>query len=123
VAVTHSARQSSDQTQPIELIAGEALHVTASGATTLIPKADLESATAWRQGKVIFHSEPLSDAIRRLNRYSKLQLEINDSELAALHVSGVFEAGDTQAFAQAVEAYLPVKADYSQRGLIRLLPQ
>lgn len=107
----------------IELIAGEALRVAAGGDATVIPKADLEAATAWRRGKVIFHAEPLSSAIRRLNRYSTLQLEIDDPDLAALHVSGVFEAGDSQAFAEAIEAYLPVKADTSERGVVRLIPQ
>ena len=121
VAIGTSTPASISAPPPIQLAAGEALRVTASGATTLIPKADLEAATAWREGKVIFHSEPLGDAIRRLNRYSNLQLKIDDAALAALHVSGVFEAGDTQAFAQAVEAYLPVRADYSKPNVVRLV--
>jgi ferric-dicitrate binding protein FerR (iron transport regulator) len=37
-----------------------------------------------------------------------------------MHVSGVFEAGDTEAFAEAIESYLPVTADRSDAGVIRL---
>lgn len=103
----------------IELIAGEGLRVRADGQATLIPQVDLEAAIAWRQGRVIFRSEPLGEAVRRLNRYSQLQLEV-DEALAALRVSGVFETGDTAAFAEAVQSYLPVAADYSEQGVIRL---
>lgn len=103
-----------------ELEAGEALRVQRSGRATIIPKADLEAATAWREGKVIFHEEPLSEAVHRLNRYSRLQIEVADPALATMQVSGVFEAGNAQAFVAAVEAYLPATADYDGQNLVRL---
>jgi len=68
----------------------------------------------------MFHAEPLSEAVRRLNRYSNLQIEIANPTLAAMHVSGVFEAGDALAFVEAVQAYLPARADYSSSNTIRL---
>ncbi len=102
------------------LRAGEALRVRADGATTLIAEANVDAATAWRQGKVIFESEPLGTAVRRLNRYSALQIQLDDDTLAALEVSGVFETGDSREFAHAVEAYLPLAADYSEPGVIHL---
>jgi transmembrane sensor len=105
---------------PIELAAGEGLHVTRSGETLVTRKADLEAATAWREGKIIFHSETLADAVARLNRYSRVRIEIQSAELAGMKVSGVFEAGDTAAFSEAVESYLPVTVDRSSAGVIRL---
>jgi transmembrane sensor len=104
----------------IELNAGEELRFAANGHATVTPKADIAAATAWREGKVIFHSEPLGEAIRRLNRYSNIQLQIDGAELSNLTVSGVFEAGDSRAFADAVQAYLPVIADYSRSDRITL---
>ena len=104
----------------IELAAGEALQVRQDGRTTFVPKADLEAATAWRQGKVIFRSEPLREAVRRVNRYSRTRLVVDDPALAELKLSGVFESGDTQAFAEAVQSYLPVVADTSESGTIHL---
>jgi transmembrane sensor len=112
--------QSAGGSAIVELAAGEELHVRHDGSTTVNPKADLDAATAWRQGKVIFRDEPLGEAVRRLNRYSRLQLEIEDSALAALRVTGVFDAGDTAAFAEAVQSYLPVVADYSDSDTIHL---
>jgi transmembrane sensor len=104
----------------IELSAGEELRFAQNGRATVTLKADIQAATAWREGKVIFHSEPLAEAVRRLNRYSKVQLQIDGAELANLSVSGIFDAGDSREFADAVEAYLPVTADYSQSDVIKL---
>ena len=73
----------------IELVAGEEMRFSHDGRATVTHKADLEAATAWRQGKVIFRSEPLIDAVHRLNRYSAEQLHIEGEGLAALRISGV----------------------------------
>jgi transmembrane sensor len=104
----------------ISLIAGEELRVSRDGQSTVTAKADLEAATAWREGKVIIRTEPLGEAIVRMNRYSRLKIEIEDSELAAKQVSGVFEAGDNQGFVRAIELYLPVAADYSDSKTVKL---
>jgi transmembrane sensor len=104
----------------IELSAGEALQVRADGAATVLPKADLEAATAWRQGKVIFRDRTLAEAVHRLNRYSHTQVVVDDPALAQMRVSGVFESGDAQAFAEAMQAYLPVVADSLNSSVIHL---
>jgi len=106
--------------RPIELAAGEALSVSAGGHAVVTPKADLEAATAWREGKIIFRSEPLEEAIRRVNRYSRVQIDLEAGALSSSEISGVFEAGDTQGFLDAIERYLPVQADTTQPDRIRL---
>jgi transmembrane sensor len=107
----------------IELTAGEEARFSPDGRAIVTPKADIEAATAWRGGKVIFRAERLGDAVQRLNRYSHVQLQIHDAGLADLRVSGVFEAGDNRGFADAMTAYLPVLADYSQGDVIKLYPK
>jgi transmembrane sensor len=104
---------------PLELSTGEALYVHADGEAAVV-KADIEAATAWRQGKVIFRDEPMSEAVHRLNRYSRQQVVIDDVQLGRLKVSGVFDSDDTQAFAEAMQSYLPVTADLSRRSVIHL---
>lgn len=103
----------------IELKGGEEMRIAPDGHAKVVD-ADLDAATAWRSGKLIFHNLPLDQAVRRLNRYSRLQLQIEDPTLAALPVSGVFEAGNTSAFAEALESYLPLAADHSEPGSVRL---
>jgi transmembrane sensor len=113
--------QSNQQGGAIELSAGEELHVARDGHAVVTPKADLEAATAWREGKVIIRTESLSEAVERINRYSKLQIQIVGEQLANKHISGVFETGDTQGFVSAVQRYLPVETDYSDPNIVRLM--
>lgn len=107
-------------TSAVELSAGEGLQVSPDGSAAVLSKADLEAATAWRQGKVIFRDESLAEAVRRLNRYSHQQVIIDDPTLARMRVSGVFDSGDAQAFAEAMQTYLPVTADFSHGSSIHL---
>src|ERR1700732_1748354 len=119
-AVAPEAGSKSTIPSPIELSAGEALAGLADGASTGLPKADIEAATAWRQGKVIFRDQTLAEAAHRLNRYSRQQVVVDDPALAQMKVSGVFDSGDAQAFGEAMQAYLPVAADFSQGSAIHL---
>ena len=104
----------------IELAAGEELHVNREGHATVTPNADIEAATAWRQGKIIFRAEPIGEAIERLNRYSRVQIKVDDPTLAARNISGIFEAGDTQGFVSIIQRYLPVIAEPSESDVITL---
>ena len=104
----------------IELSAGEELRVNAAGRSTLTPDADLEAATAWREGKVIFRAEPLEEAVRRLNRYSSIQIQVVDPVLATEPISGVFEAGNAFRFVDALRRSLPIIVDSTETDVIRL---
>jgi len=116
-ADTAGARTGVDE---ILLAAGEELHVAHDGHTIVTPQADLAAATAWREGKVIFRTEPLGVAVHRMNRYSRLQIEIDDPLLASKNISGVFEAGDTRGFVNALQRYLLVSAEYTDDDTVRL---
>ncbi len=91
----------------VELAAGEGLRIHEDGRATLVSNVDLERVTAWQSGKIFFDNEPLASAAERINRYTRSQIEI-DPSVAALGMSGVFNAGDTNAFIEAVTAYFPV---------------
>ena len=106
----------------IDLIAGQELRVEPDGRALLVPDADIAAAIAWRQGIVIFKDTLLSDAVRELNRHSRLQIRIGDPSLEALRVSGVFESRDAQGFLEAVQSFLPVIAAQESPELVRLLP-
>jgi transmembrane sensor len=120
---SESAVHSKGARRTIELTAGQELLASEGGESTVIPQADLEAVTAWRQGKIILRTESLGDAIRRVNRYSNVQIEITDPELASRKISGVFEAGDTRGFIDAVERYLPVRAESTEPNRVVLRPR
>jgi len=111
--------QGSGQAPIIELRAGEGLRVRADGQASVVAKIDVERATAWQSGKMFFDAEPLSNAAERINRYSRLQIEV-DPSVANVRISGVFSAGDASAFIEAVTAYFPVQVDRAGASDINL---
>lgn len=68
------------------------------------PKVDepaIEKVMAWRRGEVILDKTRLRDAADEMNRYSVVKLVIDDAA-ADILVGGIFRAGDSARFAQAV---------------------
>lgn len=60
----------------------------------------------------------MAEAVQRVNHYAEKPVVLADAGLAKLRVSGVFNAGDAQAFAEAVMALLPVSARSRADGAI-----
>ena len=56
----------------------------------------------WRQGRVSFYRTPLREAVGEMNRYSQTPIVLDDEAVGNLSVDGVFETGDTVAFAKAL---------------------
>jgi transmembrane sensor len=106
----------------VNLTAGDELSIGPNGQAVIAHGADVTAAIAWRQGKIVFNNTPLNEAVRRLNRYSTLQIEISDSSLAQQRISGVFEMGDSIAFAQAAQSLLPLVARHNGPDLLVLSP-
>jgi transmembrane sensor len=74
----------------------------AKGAAPRLDRPPLDKVTAWQRGQVAFDSTPLADAVADMNRYSTVRLVIEAPEAATIRISGIFRAGDSVNFAQAV---------------------
>lgn len=112
----------STQAEPaaqIDLSAGEGLQVRHDGQRIRLPKVDIARVTAWQNGKLFFDNEPLASAAERINRYAREQIQV-DPSARDLTISGVFNAGDSRAFVEAVTAYFPVKAEQTPGDTVRL---
>ncbi|MFT3789756.1 MAG: FecR domain-containing protein [Rudaea sp.] len=73
--------------------AGEQAIVTPQSAVK--PKhADIVTATAWVQQKLVFEATPLSEVVDQFNRYSARHLVVDDPRLATLGISGVYSSTD-----------------------------
>jgi transmembrane sensor len=59
-------------------------------------RVNAERATSWRQHRLIFDNQPLSSVIAEFNRYNRQQLVVEDAELAAQGISGVFDPDKPQ---------------------------
>jgi transmembrane sensor len=74
----------------------------ANSAPPKVDRPPLERVTAWQRGQVAFDNTRLADAVTEMNRYSTVRLWVEDPSTASIRVSGIFRAGDSANFAQAV---------------------
>lgn len=91
----------------VELSPGEQLVVAPDGSSTTFSGVNTQKTVSWRQGKLVFDDEPLVEAIARVNRHSRIVITASDPLIRALPISGVFDAGNSEAFVEAVVAYYP----------------
>jgi transmembrane sensor len=103
----------------IELTPGQQLIADGQHKPQVRSDVDLGQATAWQNGKLFFNDEPLADAAERMNRYAPVQIDV-DPAIDRIGISGVFKAGDTDSFMDAVTTYFPVQAERTQDNHIRL---
>jgi transmembrane sensor len=108
VAVTETAPPRGVAPPAKELVPQQQLVFAADAAPRMHEAVDVERAMAWREGKLVFDDENLADAVARVNNYSRVKIVVEDAPSRALKVSGIFNAGDTPAFVEAVQSYFPV---------------
>ncbi len=80
--------------------------------------ADVQAATAWRFGQAVFDDQTLAAAIAEMNRYSRRRIVLSEPGLEDLRISGVYKAGDNEAFARSVATLLDLKVHTSAGGLL-----
>ncbi len=79
---------------------------------------DLQVATGWERGRLVFHGTPLSEALLEVNRYVDRPIRLEDSSLATLPVSGNFIAGDSDLVVSALVQTLPIVAREQSREIL-----
>jgi transmembrane sensor len=93
---TGSERIKGDTTK-LPLAAGEQLTVSPRAPPHAVP-ANLASATAWTQRKLVFEHRPLGEVAEEFNRYNLERIEIDSPELRSEEITGVFEANNPESF-------------------------
>ena len=64
---------------------------------------DLDQQLAWRRGMLMFAGEPLSEVIAEVNRYTSVDIEIIDEQIADIRIGGHFKVAETDAMLHALE--------------------
>jgi transmembrane sensor len=94
------------------------LHGDGSMELLAASEADITRQLAWRRHLVVFTGEPLREALKEMNRYSPRPIVVEDPELGARQIVGVFSTLDTQTFVSGMEATLGVKAVQSNQTIV-----
>lgn len=80
------------------LEAGQQLTISPSGAL-VAHEVDTHTELASAEGRLIFNSGTVADAVREFNSRNRIQIAIDDPVLANVEIRGVFDAGNPDAFA------------------------
>jgi transmembrane sensor len=83
-------------------------------------RVDADSASAWRRGMLVFHSAPLADVVREVNRYRAGRVVIARSGIAGKPVSGVFYLDSIDEAVGQIEAISGARALSLPGGLVML---
>ncbi|MEJ0039666.1 MAG: FecR domain-containing protein [Gammaproteobacteria bacterium] len=83
-----------------------------------IDEPPIDEVIAWRRGEIILDKTRLRDAVEEMNRYSAVKLVLDDPAAAEIRVSGIFRAGDSVRFAQAVGEAYHLSVDHEQRRIV-----
>jgi transmembrane sensor len=78
----------------MELAVGEQLIVSRTQPAVRVSLPDTEKVTSWTERRLIFEDTPISSAAAEFARYSPRQIHVDDLQLGARRITGVFDATD-----------------------------
>ncbi len=104
--------QDSLQADDVFIAKGEQAIVASEQAPTIsqVDAENINRELAWLDGKLVFDNEALFDVIAELNRYTDVEIVLNDSSLHQVRISGRFDLGDSDALIEALELSFNIKS-------------
>lgn len=105
------------------LTTGEALRFDRAGMVRAPYPADLQAALGWTSGEVVARGWPLSRLLDEMNRYSSTKVELGNSALGDVSVTGTFRAGDQATLLKVLESGWPIRARRLSSTRVVLLPE
>jgi transmembrane sensor len=104
------------------LIPGQQISYDSTGHTSAISDADIDVATAWQNGQLVFKSQPLSAVMEQLGRYHDASLQVHGSRLKTLKVSGVFPKDNLNLVLNTIAGALPIKVTQNTANNFDIAP-
>jgi transmembrane sensor len=86
------------------MIAGQKAVISQQSIQQLsLSDEQVQNDLAWQQGMLIFHGEPLAQALKEISRYTSINFTLADDQIKQRKVAGYFKAGDIQGLLFALE--------------------
>lgn len=92
-----------DALAPILLEPGDRV-VLGSDAVALRDRPQIDTVTAWQRGELILRHTPVAEAVREMNRYSQLRIELEAPRASQARLTGVYKLGHSTEFARTLSA-------------------
>jgi transmembrane sensor len=99
------------------VMAGYQIRIDGAGSVAQPVPADLNQTLGWLHHKIVFENRPLGEVAAEFNRYARIPVDIEDAQLRALPVSGMFDAGDTESFVAFLETLPGAKVERTARRI------
>lgn len=87
-----------------------AVDATATPVIETLNPSQVDSALAWRGGRIDLQGLTLSEAAEEFGRYSNLRIKVTDPSIGNLHITGVYATSDPAGFAENVALSLGLKS-------------
>lgn len=113
LAIEHQVEVSMHQNgerQGVVLSPGQEVSYSSEKGMGKVHVRDMEVATAWRRGMLVFNGAPLGEVVETLNRYRKGRIVILDETLSRRRVSGVFATNDLRDAIETITSELGIGA-------------
>jgi transmembrane sensor len=94
---------------PVALRRGQRIGYAPDGAAGPVQVVDIDSYSAWREGKLVFQDRPLREVLAELGRYQPASLTVTAPRVLDTQVSGIFPTDNLEQVLQTVAATLPVR--------------
>ncbi len=94
--------------------------VATADTTRISKRSDLEISErlAWQRGAIVFHNEPLADAVAEFNRYGGPQLVVADAKAAKLTINGTFLTTGGEDFAAITHEIFGLRIEHRNGTII-----
>lgn len=106
---------------PIDLLAGQSLGIEQGHAT--VRSTDTTAMSAWREGWLVFNNARLGDALESVNAYRRQPILSRDPRVAAMRLSGRFQADDATELLAVLPTILPLAVHPRADGSVELTPR
>jgi transmembrane sensor len=77
---------------------------SATQTVTRLSPAQLQAATAWQSGMLVFDARPLEEVIQEINRYTPVRFRFEQDQIRKIPVSGYFKLGDVDALIASLQS-------------------
>jgi transmembrane sensor len=87
-------------------------------AVQKVSAVEVRRALAWQERRLEFDEVPLAEIVRQFNRHNRVQLVVDDAQLAQQRFSGVFRADGQESFLRLLQDDFGVQATRRGREIL-----
>jgi transmembrane sensor len=101
---------------------GEGLDYSKIGGIENVRLAKLDEISAWRDGKISFHSMRLMEVLHELNHQYDMPVELGISKIGERLFTGTFDARDPNEILEVIKLTFSLESEITRDGTILLWP-